>query len=814
MNCFTPKNLTVKLASLALGLVALTASAQTAAMFGDLPLCFETGDTAQFVTRGRDSQFVISPTGAQLALHKTAPESVRAVQMQFVGADTQARIHGDGELSGKINYLVGNNPAQWRSGVPTFAKVRVEGIYPGINLVYYGNQQQLEYDFNLASGVNPDTIAIRFQGADKVSVNAQGELVLTLGSDEIRQPKPVIYQTVGDLRKEIAGGYKVLDAHTIAFAVGRHDPALPLVIDPVLSYSTYFGGISGETAWAVAVDTNGFVYVAGQTFSAFRSNSVPFSTPGAYQTNFAGGTQAGDAFVAKFDNLGTNLIYQTYLGGSGNEIASALAVDSAGNAYITGFTDSTNFPLAAALYTNISGVVNPNVKAFPVDAFVAELGAGGSNLVYSTYLGGSSMDGGYGIALDAAGAAYVTGFTYSSNFPTVNALQNRLACTNSFYNNANAFVAEIAPGGTGLVFSTYLGGTNFDQGRGIAVDASGIYVTGFTGSTNFPTTNYISQTIGTNTYNGRLLNSSTNQNFSYDAFVTKFAPSGTGLIYSTLLGSTNNDIGNQIAVDAAGNAYVAGSSTSMQFPNTATNVPGLRSYLATNTQTAILVTNAFLTKIKWNGTNAAIDYSALFGGQGNDAAYGVAVDPVGNAFVVGGASSANFPTNNTGGFLRATNSGQSDVFITAFNTNATSLLYSAYLGGNANDVAYGVAVDPVGNAYIVGQTYSGNFPTTNAAQVKLNGTNDTFLAKILLTLPSPVLAMTTSGTNFTVSWPVVLPYEPELGRLFKLEFNDDLSTNNWQVVPSSNVPQVLTNGRYTYTFTSPLTNLFLRLHAP
>jgi hypothetical protein len=363
---------------LAAGLAALAVSAQTAAPLGGLPLYFEANrgqadPSAQFLARGRDSQFLISPVEAQIVLRQEAAGPV-TVRMQFVGANPQAQIRGDAELSGKINYLTGNDPAQWHTGVPTFAKVRVEEIYPGIGLVYYGNQQQLEYDFEVAQGADPGAIKIHFTGADKITLDAQGELALTLPGGEIRQPKAVIYQMVGGARHIIGGGYRLVDAHTVAFAVGNYDHSLPLVIDPVLSYSTYFGGNNGESAWAVAVNTNdGSVYITGQTFSTqFTNWPVP---AGAYQTNYHGGTQSGDVFVARFDSLGTNLIYLTYLGGSGDDVAYGLAVDTNGDAYIAGVTDSTNFPVRNGIFTNISGTLNThlNPPLYPVDAFVAEL---------------------------------------------------------------------------------------------------------------------------------------------------------------------------------------------------------------------------------------------------------------------------------------------------------------------------------------------------------------------------------------------------------------------------------------------------------
>ncbi len=793
----------VKLAGFVLALAVLAASAQTAATFGNLPLYFEAGTATHFQAQGWGSQFFISPDGAQLVLRGNANAPAREVQMQFAGASPLAQIHGDQELPGKINRFIGNDPAQWRCGLPTFAQVRVEGIYPGINLVYYGNQRQIEYDLTVAAGADPDLIALRFDGADQIATNVQGELVLKLGNRKIVQPKPLVYQMIGGKQTEVAGGYKILDAHRVAFAIGKYNRALPLVIDPVLSYATYFGGTASQAAWAVAVNTNdGSIYIAGQTLSKqFYTNGWSFSTPNAYQTNFGGGTLTGDAFVAKFDNLGQNLIYLTYLGGRADDGAVGLAVDGAGNAFVTGWTDSANFPTSSnALYKAISGSFSTSFNSYPVDAFVTELNPGGSNLVYSTYLGGSSMDSGIDITVDSSDNAYVTGYSYSDDFPTTtNALQRHLACPYTIYYNCNAFVTEIASNGAALVFSTYLGGINFDQGQGIALDsANNIYITGYTGSTNFPTTNFISQIIGTNLYSGRWLNGLTNgSNSSYDAFVTKLAPSGSNFVYSTFLGGVENDVANHIAVDGNGAAYVTGWTTSSNFPNTvATN---LISYYLTNYlgRLVIVTTNVFLTKITNGiGTSAGIAYSVAFGGSASDLGFGVAVDPAGDAFVTGYSISTNFPCfpTNSAGFLHTTNSGGADVFVTAINPDASAVLYSALLGGSQYDAGYGIAVDAAGNAYVVGQTYSTTFATPGAFQTYLNGPNDTFLAKILLQ-PQPNLAIANNGgTNVTVTWP---GFEPE----FVLESNTNLASTNWLAVP---LASVLINGSTSVTL--PATN--------
>ncbi len=524
----------------------------------------------------------------------------------------------------------------------------------------------------------------------------------------------------------------------------------------------------------------------------------------------------GDAFVAKFDNLGMNLIYLTYLGGSDDDSAASVAVDGSGDAFVTGFTQSSNFPTANALFTNISGPYYTDYKSYAADAFVTELNPTGSGLVYSTYLGGEAPDAGYGIAVDATGNAYVTGWTASTNFPTANALAfrlagrtntvlNYLACTNSVYYNQNGFVAKIAAGGTSLLFSTYFGGNNYDKGRAIAVDSlNNVYVTGYTASTNFPTTNFITQTIinsfGTNSYHGNWLNGSTNiLNTGYDAFVAKFAPSGSGLtlVYSTFLGGTNDDRGYGIATDNSGAAFVTGWTDSTNFPQTLTNV--IRSGLTNDTAIGfIITTNVFLTKITNDAVSgqAGIAYSLTFGGTWLDTGYGIAIDPATNVFIVGTTSSTNFPCTNNLGSLRATNSGGNDVFVTAFNAaNPTncSLLYSAYLGGNSDDFGYGIAADSAGSAYVVGQTLSTNFPTFAAHQAFRNGTNDTFLAKILLTVTSPVLTAAQSGTNVIVAWPPVANEE----NVFKLQSNTNLLSNNWVTVPQ---PPVLTNGSNIVTF--------------
>ena len=855
--------------ALALGLTALTLCAQSATQFGNLPLWFEAGTPAKFTAHASDSEFTISSTGAEFALTKQSGESA-GCQLSFVGANPAARIAGDQKLTGTINYLLGNDPAGWQANVPTFARVRVENLYPGVSVVYYGNQQKLEYDFNLAAGVNPSVITLHFAGAEKIFVNPQGELVINFKSGEVVQHAPLAYQTVQGVRQEIAANYKLLDAHTATFDLGHYDRREPLVIDPVLTYSSFFGGNYGDTGWAIAVNPiDGSIFVAGQTLSTANTNSPSqtFSTPGAWQTTNAGGKLTGDAFIARFDvdGTGTNLSlhYATYLGGSGNDGALGLAVDSSDHAYVTGYTDSTNFPHLNAISNvgyngnHISGTPNKYLKTYAVDGFVAELNPDGNGLVYSTYLGGESMDAAFGIALDDGGDAFVTGYTYSTNFPvTPGAFQPHLGCTNTVYINANAFVSEIAPGGNSLNYSTFLGGTNYDEGRAIAYNNGNLFVAGLTQSTNFPTLNFILETniiwtnyiskkfngvvsnyfvLTTNVFNGHFLNScytnkpNQSHDSASDAFVTAFtvaSPTSLNLLYSTYLGGTNTDQANGIAADAAGNAYVVGGTSSTNFPDTLSGLT--TSFVHTNPVQYAQATNGFLAKITYSGSNAAIGFSAMFGGKGLDVANGVALDAANNIYIVGSASSTNFPvtTNNLSGFLTATNSSQknrgySDVFVMAITNDGSALLYSTYLGGRQSDMGNAIAVDPTGNnAYIVGQTLSTNFPTVNALQSHRNGSNDMLIAIISQAAP-PVPALVIAPKNLTPSAqskiaglpPAAAPGINLKWQMFpanyEVESSTDLTPQGWH--PASATP-AYSNGWYHVTL--PTTNgvEFFRLH--
>src|SRR3989441_166203 len=455
--------------------------------------------------------------------------------MKLLGANPTPGVTGVEELRGRSNYFIGNDPAKWRANVPTYAKVEYRDVYPGVNLVYYGNQRQLEFDFIVAPGADPQRIRLRVEGADRLDLDAQGDLVVHTGGAQVRLQQPHVYQMANGVRQEIESRYVLNDHHQVEVWVAAYDTHKPLVIDPTLAYSTYLGGTGFDEGFGIAVDSLGQAYVTGVTAS------LDFAmTAGVLQPRFAGGSL--DAFVTKLNPTGAALAYSTYLGGTGDENGFGIAVDATGNAYVTGLTNSNlDFPTTAGAFQRSSaGGIS--------DAFVTKLNAAGAALVYSTYLGGTGDENGFGIAVDATGNAYVTGITFSPDFPTTaRAFQPSSP-------GGDAFVTKLNPSGAALVYSTYLGGTGSDLGFGIAVDSFGnAYVTGQTFSSDFPTTEGAFQT----TFGG---------GGGFDAFLTKVNPAGAALVYSTYLGGTSDDFGLGIAVDNFGNAYVTGFTGSLDFP--------------------------------------------------------------------------------------------------------------------------------------------------------------------------------------------------------------------------------------------------------
>ena len=744
---------------------------QVLAAYGKLPLSFEanqgqTEPQVKFLSRGSGYTLFLTSTEAVLMLTKTdahakhrIPGEARLVEpekgagtvlrMKLLGANPAPAVAGVGELPGKSNYFVGNDPKKWRANVPTYAKIEYRDVYPGVNLVYYGNQRQLEHDFVVSPGADPKAITLAFEGMDGVAIDALGDLVLRADGGEVRLRKPVVYQEQNGQRAVIPTRYVLKAERQVAFEVAAYDATKPLIIDPVLAYSTYlggrasaFGGNADDEGLGIAVDAAGNAYVTGRTLST----SFP-TTPGAFQVTFGGGFF--DAFVTKLNGDGSALVYSTYLGGSVDDRGNAIAVDAAGNAYVTGSTSSNNFPTT-------SGAVQPTCGISGGDAFVSKLNETGTTLVYSTCLGGSGGQFGNGIAVDVAGNAYVTGQTTSPNFPTtLGAFQ-----PSPHGGIAHAFVTKVNPTGTGLVYSTYLGGSGIDLGNGIAVDVAGnAYVTGFAGSTDFPTTPGAFQTARAS---------------SSDAFVTKVNPTGTGLVYSTYLGGNADDEGFAIAVDVAGNAYVTGRTNSPNFPTT----------LGAFQTTFAGGGDAFVTKLNTLASgSASLVYSTYLGGSRADVGFGIAVDVQGNAYVTGSTNSRGFPT--TPGAFQTDLAGvaDADAFLTKLTPTGTGLVYSTYLGGSlagslgggSIDQGFGIAVDVAGNAYVTGRTQSRNFPTTPGAfQTALAGGFDAFVAKF-------------SFGNTPEGAPVTVPLGVPLGQV-TVTFADVTAAGNTTLTTSSAGP--------------------------
>ncbi len=811
-------NVYLKCTTAALGIaLAIEASAasdsamtrQYQSILQNAPLCFEaipgSNGISQFRARGGEYDFQISAADTLIVLsriepasapvepsHRHQPDGVRqvisrSVRLRLEGADPKSQLNGSDLLAGKINYLRGNDPEKWRVGIPTFSKVHIREVYPGVDLVYYGNQKQLEYDFRLQPNTDPRVIVLNFEGSDPLRIDEEGQLVIGLDDESMVQPRPVLYQVIDGQRKEVTGGYRLLGANKAGFTVGEHDPRHPLVIDPVLSYSSFFGGNSGDIALSVRVDGNGFIYVAGETLSSQFPLPLP---PGGFQSHFRGGKINGDAFVAKFDPNNFGLVYFTYLGGAGNDGATDLAVDAAGQASIAGFTDSGDFPTRHALFPTIGG--NPaGTGTYYTDAFVAQLNSSGSDLIFSTYLGGSGLDVADAIAIDPQGYTYVSGYTYSTNFPvTSGSLTNAEPRQDQFHGVYDGFIAKLAPTGIPMIYSTYLGGTNSDEVQGIAADADGFaYVTGYTASTNFPTTPDAFR---------KALNGSIKNAPVYDAFVAKVTPVGDAFAYSTLLGGTNIDAGFRIAIDSTRNAFVTGSSQSLDFPNTLTNLQGITVGFTNNSSKN---TDAFFTKINADGS---LGYSSRFGGTKEDVGWDIALDSAGNAFIVGTSTSSNFPTNNSTNFIppKKSASGLQSVFVTAFSGDASASLYSLTLGGKNNDMGLGIATDPAGNVYIVGKTQSTNFPVVGALQKSMAGKNDSFLAKISM---EPTLTTVMQGDTLALRW---RGFAPE----YRLETTGDATASTgWEAV--STVP-VLNNGWHQVILEATNSGALFRLRRP
>jgi hypothetical protein len=667
---------------------------------------------------------LVAKTGAQ-ANAKATPNQTQTgavIQLNLVNANPSPVAVGENLQPGKANYFIGRDRSKWHTNVATYGKVHYKDVYPGIDLVYYGNPSQMEYDFEVAAGADPRQIQFDVKGADSVSVDPNGDLVLQTGQGALHVKSPVLYQTFNNMKLPVSGGFTLKNSTRVGFSLTGYDKTKPLVIDPVLLYSTYLGGLADDQATGIAVDSEGSAYVAGWT----QSTNFPLASQGP--------TPGGiNAFIAKLDVSGSSLLYADFIGGSSDDFAQAITVDSSDNAYVTGYTCSGDFPMVNAFQTFMNSCY---------DGFISKVSADGSSLLYSTYLGGGSQTEPYAIALNSANEMYVAGYTYAQDFPLQNAYQSTVLPNDGGNYGQYGFVTHLTADGSALVFSTYLGGnTNvvwncsypcwgspISTIQGIAVDASGnAYVAGNTNTYNFPTTD------------GSYMPSQSAPNNAQMMFASELSASGS-LVYSTYFGATSGDPNSAlgVAVDSSGSAYVAGTAYSDgTFGVTTPNLcdPGTYGWGCST---------GFVTKFNPTGTGLA--YSTFLPVNNNASPHSIALDAQDNAYVLSSVYSGGMITvNPIEGFTN-----QGDLLITEIDPTGSIQVFSTYMGGNGNDSPAGIAVDASGSIYVAGYTNSSDFPVTAAAlQNTLGGNTDAFVAKIG-PANAPAVAISPSLVQFSI----------------------------------------------------------------
>jgi hypothetical protein len=709
-----------------------------------LPLAFEkncgqSNPTVKFLARGDGYAVFFTQDEAVMSLKRIAADSHKpssaadparrrahhgnllkdVLHLRWVGANP-TRLKGLSAETGKSNYLIGNDPARWVKGVPSFSKVEYRGIYPGVDLVYYGNRRQLEFDIDAAPGATLGSVRLEITGENhqpaKLRINSAGELEVPTRAGMVHFHKPRAYQPRGDSGKGkrfLAARYVMGKGGQVGFDVSGYEPAKPLVIDPVLSYSTYLGGADYNYATGIAVDASGYTYITGYT------SSLDFPISGGVQGVFAGGScdtevnnaPCFDAFVSKLNPQGTGLVYSSYFGGKGDDEGVRIAVDSSGQAYVAGFTDSLDFPTAGPLQASNGGGAC-GTTAYPTpcyDAFVAKLTSSGSNLVYSTYLGGTGDDFSSSIMADSNGNAYVGGLTSASNFPVTYGTLQTAYGGGPF----DGFAVKINPTGSNLVYSTYLGGSMEDHVNGLALDASGdTYLTGQTNSANFPAKGGFQPQ-----YTAASCGSALNSFPCFESFVSKLNPTGSALVYSSYLGGSAASYGSDVALDFSGAAYVAGWTTSSDFP--VTDGAYDTAWGGTN--------EIFVAKITPGG--GAISYATYLGDVYPGQATSITVDGGGNAWIAGFTYGGKFPVASP---LQAASGGLYDAIVSQLDPTGSNLLFSTYLGGTGNEAANDLTLDSSGNVYVAGDTFSTDFPITPSAMTTgyTRGSYDAWIAKI------------------------------------------------------------------------------------
>lgn len=708
-------------AALFICLAFTTHAAGRGDVLAGVPLAFEpnlgqTSPSVKFLARAPGQSVFFTSSEIVLALHGGGGNAV--LRLRLVGA-RGLRLEGTDLLPGRNHYFRGSDPKGWRTNIPTYARLRGRDVYPGVDAVFHGNQGRLEYDFVVAPGADPSRIRLSFQGARSITLEASGDLILTTPAGTLRQHRPVVCQVIEGRRHSVEGSYVIRDSGEIAFNLGPYDETRELIIDPVVSFSTFLGGSGLDDGRGIAVDQQGYIYVTGTT----HSPDFP-STAGSLTPAYGVAQLLGDVFVTKMEPNGAAVRYSAFFGGNRADVASGIAVDAAGNAFIAGHTDSVDFPTTLGVHQSYhrSTGIRP-------DGFVAKLSPDGSRLLYSTFLGGNYTDRIHAIAIDAEGNAYVAGATDSSSFPTTAFAFRSGSCPSL---GLGGFVTKLNASGTSLDYSTMLCGSSSDEVLGIDVDAGGrAFVTGYTRSADFPTTAGAWRTTGGGDND--------------EAFVTKLNSAGSSLIYSTFLGGSAADTATGIAVDGDGKAYVTGYTRSTDFPVTAGALQPAHA-------DGGLFEDAFVAAL--SATGESLEHSTYLGGSANDRASGIALG-AGGIHVTGHTASSDFPA--TPAPCQTGYGGGQDAFLTKLNTAGTGLSWSLFLGGLEHDRGHGVAVDQGGSVYVAGQTSSGNFPTTPAAfrtayGLGYGGASDAFVARVdqqpALSAPCIALNGLVNGASF------------------------------------------------------------------
>jgi uncharacterized repeat protein (TIGR01451 family) len=767
--------------------------AQAQSIVAGLPLIFEPNlgqanldpaDTrALFVTHGSRYSMALGTDGAVLTLvSPTRPAGLshpagksQTLQMKFAGANPNVSLHAADQLPGKSNYFIGNDPAKWRTGLPQFARVRYENVYAGINLVFYGNAGHLEYDFQVAPGADPSQAQLEFNGAKKLEVKG-GSLVIEGENGSVRLDAPTVYQEIDGRRKAIEGAFALRAANRAGFEIGAYDHSRELIIDPILNFSSYFGGSGDEHFTSVAVDSSLNIYLTGSTTSPNLA-----VTAGAFQPTLHG---AQNVYVAKIQpplgSLPALLTELTYLGGAGTDNPVGIKVDGAGNPFVAGTTTSGDFP------TTATNAYQASAASAGTHVFVTKLKFDFSQPVYSSYLSGNGEDIATGMTLDPAGNLYVTGTTKSietsttDQFPASNLPENLpFQSTSKAPTQRQFFVTKVNTTGSGIAsipYSTYFGGGTFNgtavaEGGGIAVDTNGnIYFTGTTNftysgctgcsATDFPILNAYQPCLDapppTTVVNPQSCSGTSTE--ASDAFVAKLnpiAPQGQQLVWSTYVGGSQNDSGTGVAVDpGATNVYVVGTTSSPDFINSA-RVNTYASYqkclnnvTATCTTQTSAASDAFVARVSNPSTSAAtsilaLNYFSYLGGSGTDQGLAITVDSNSGAMITGLTQSAFVPPAGTDGnfpvfpypsSIQSSLNGTQDAFVARINTGATvgqntTASWASYFGGGGVDAGTGITLDVNQNAYLAGETNSTDLQVGKALQPNNAGGYDSFVTQ-------------------------------------------------------------------------------------